>query len=252
MSRSEPPACHSHLLRATKLVVDLALIPRAGEQVGAVAAVARQADRGVAGEAVVAAGEIGVEAGVAVAAGVQGDLAIGPGRGVARQDLNDPPGRVAAEQGSLRTVQHLDPFDSAQVEQGADRGGEIDSVDIGGDAVLDAERRPLADSAQEGLGEGAGAGHHQAGNGPGERGAVRDLEALELLSGADGERDGDVLGPLGPPLRGDDDVAAGSRGLREGRLSRAKDGSAHQCAPSRPDPTNAGCRHILLLPRRSL
>jgi hypothetical protein len=156
---------------------------------------------------------------------VQRHLAGLAGRRVARDHLDHAAGGVAAEQRALRPVEHFDPLDPAQVEQRADRRGEIDPVDIRRDAVLDAERRALADAAQVGLGERARAHHHQARHDLAERRHLGRLHLLERFAGPGGERDRHVLGAFGPALRGYQDrvVVVAGRRLRS-RSLRASDG----------------------------
>src|SRR3954465_9891671 len=132
-------------------MTDLALILPACEQVGPVAVIVRQAYRNVGGKVIVAAGQIGVTPDISIRSHVQLRLGRRYGARVAGNDLDDAARRVAPEQRPLRPVQDLDALNAAEVQQSANRRGEVDAVDVGGDAIFDAQRGSLADPSKEGL-----------------------------------------------------------------------------------------------------
>ena len=122
-------------------------------------------------------------------------------------DLDDAAGRVAAEQGALRPLEHGHLLDVGQLLVALVLVGQVDAVDIERDRILDDVAR-RADAADRGL-------EHAAAGGPGvepgsdraQRGQTGDARLRQLLAVDGGDDDRHPLQVLRATLRGDDDVA---------------------------------------------
>ncbi len=139
--------------------------------------------------------------------------------------LTAPPVGVAAEEGALRALQHLDPLDVEQGHAEALRAAEIDAVDIDADTRVAAGLVPASNGSD-------------AANADDERGAAREegrdaqrrhaavhqiLKALDVtvrdaLRAEDGDGDRGLLQVRLALLRGDDDVDQAPRPRLRGRL----------------------------------
>ena len=84
------------------------------------------------------AGDVAVEPGGVVVAIAELDVALGGVRRRLGHDLDQPAGRVAAEQRALRALQHLDPVDVGERHDRAGRAGKVHAIEIDRDRVLDA------------------------------------------------------------------------------------------------------------------
>ncbi len=149
-------------------------------------------------------------------------------------DRNEAGRSVAAEQSALRSAQHLDPVERAELGQ-ADAGARaIDAVDEDADRAFEAgvvaDGADAADTGDARAGLGRGRGDEQRRGDLVELADIAGAGQFELLRGdrADGHRH--VGQRLVAPSRGDDDVA----GVDRLALSRLiLDGGAFGCAFSR-------------------
>lgn len=183
----------------------------------------RTADR-----AIIADGEFGIAA--------EGELRLGG------QDVDHAGGRRFAEQGALRTLQHLDPLDIAEIAEADAVARAIDAVDHhadrGFEAGIVADRADAAD-ARRGGGFACRRGHQQARREQREILDVLHPGVLDKLAIDRRDHDRDVLQRLRALAGGDDDVSdiggrglsgrlrgrgCRRRGLRQGRHSLKSDG----------------------------
>src|SRR5690606_19194717 len=126
---------------------------------------------------------------------------------------------VAAVERSLRSAHDLDPFDEDRLAAGRNCGGEVDAVDIVGDAGADAE----------GIGGPCHTAHTETVVRSGVAEARREVrvvlhggeaDLVAQLTGDRGDGDGDVLDGLFALLRRDDDDVAVTILILRRRLRR--------------------------------
>jgi len=138
-------------------------------------------------------------------------------------------GAVAAEQGALRSFQHLDPGHVAERQQAGARARRIDAVDIDAHRLVGADaevRRRDPANAVLGLGR-TGVRHREARHEGGDVAHVVRRQRFQGLGRDDADRDRDFLQALFAPLRGDDDIIEGRGLLRRRQTRRGQGGQRH-------------------------